>query len=420
MGFTLAEKIIMKNTGRQTIEPGEIVVVHPSWVMIIDSYTRYVYRKFYEMGFKKVWDPSKVVYIHDHFIPCGNEGDVLLQHYGEKFVEEQGIEHFHRSEGICHQLMPEYRYALPGEIAIVTDSHTTTYGAVSNLGIGIGYTEMAGLLGTGELWLKVPETIRIQIDGNLPAGVMSKDIILRILGDIKADGGNYKSIEFTGTTISQLSIDSRLTISNMVVECGGKAGLFPADEKTAEYSGQSYENIRWLYGDDDANYVQKLYYRAEEFVPSVACPCYVDNVKPVQEIIGTKIDQVFIGSCTNGRLEDLEIAARILKGKKIAPYMKLIVTPASRNIFHEAIRKGYIQALVEAGAMILQTGCTLCVGTNYGLLSAGQAVLGTHNRNFLGRMGSSEADIYLGSPATAAVTALNGHISDPRECAAIS
>lgn len=414
MGFTLAEKIIMKNIGRDSVHAGELVTVHPSCVMVIDSYTPYVYKKFYEMGFKKVWDPEKIIYISDHFIPCCTEIDVSLQDYAEKFIVEQGITRHHSSEGICHQLMPQYHYAMPGEIVFVTDSHTTTYGGISCFATGVGYTEMGALLGKGELWIKVPETIRIEIDGSLPEGVMSKDVILRIMGDIRADGGTYKSLEFTGSGVSAMSIDARLTIANMAVECGAKVCLFPGDEKTAEYSGKLLEEINWLYGDDDAEYAQKLYYKGEDFVPNVACPWYVDNVKQVAEVQGTPVDQVFIGSCTNGRLEDLAIAAKILRGKKISPYMKLIVTPASRQIYEEAMHRGYVTDLIEAGAIVLQTGCTVCVGTTYGILSAGQTMLGTHNRNFLGRFGSKDANVYLGSPATAAATALTGVITDPR------
>lgn len=416
MGYTLAEKILMRNSGKEHLVPGDIVIVKPDAAMVIDTYAPNVYEKFYEMGFKKVWDPDKVIFIHDHFIPTSTPLHARLQRYGEMFVEEQGIRHFHRSEGICHQLMPELRYAKPGEIVFATDSHTTTYGGVCNFSTGIGYTEMAAVLGTGELWLRVPESIKIQIDGTLPEYVTAKDIILRVLGDIKADGGTYKSLEFCGSAIDQLSVASRLTIANMVVECGGKVGLLPCDEKTAEFSGVDLKDYGWLKSDEDAVYCQELHYRAEELEPYIACPCYVDNVKPIGEVEGTHIDQVFLGSCTNGRLEDIEVAAKLLKNKKINPYTKLIVTPASRSVYKEAMKRGYISTLIEAGAIMLQTGCTLCAGTNYGIVSDYQVILGTNNRNFLGRMGTGKSEIYLCSPAVAAVSAIYGKITDPRKC----
>jgi len=414
MGYTLAEKIIRKNTGKD-VHAGELVTVRPACRMVIDSYTSFVYKKYHEMGFKEVYDPDSVVYISDHFIPCCTEVDVSLQDYAEKFITENGIKHFHSSEGICHQLMPQLHYAMPGEIVFVTDSHTTTYGGVTCFSTGVGYTEMGALLGTGELWIKIPESIRIEIDGPIPEGVMSKDVILQVMGDIRADGGTYKSLEFCGSGVSAMSIDARLTIANMAVECGAKVCLFPADEKTAAYTGKPLEEIDWLYGDEDASYARKLYYKGADLVPNAACPWYVDNVHPVTEVEGTPVDQVFIGSCTNGRLEDIAMAARILKGKKIAPFMKLYVTPASRTIFEEAMHRGYITDLIEAGATVLQTGCTVCLGTTCGILSAGQTMLGTHNRNFLGRFGSKNARVYLGSPATAAATALTGVITDPRK-----
>ena len=417
MGYTLAEKIIMRNTGKEHVSPGDIVVVKPDMTMVIDTYTPFVYEKFYEMGFKKVWNPDKIVYIHDHFIPTSNVLHARLQRYGEMFVEEQGIKHFHRSEGICHQLMPQLRYAKPGEITFATDSHTTTYGAVCNFSTGIGYTEMAAVFGTGELWLRVPSTIKIRIDGTLPTGVYAKDVILRILGDIKADGGTYKSLEFCGEVVDDMSIDSRLTIANMVVECGGKVGLFPCDEKTAEYSGIDLKDYAWLKSDEDAVYERVIHYNADEFEPYIACPCYVDNVKPISQVEGTKVNQVFLGSCTNGRLEDLAVAAKLLKGRKVDKYTKLIITPASRSIFEEAIKLGYISTLVKAGAIVLQTGCTLCCGTNYGIVSDNQVILGTNNRNFLGRMGSAKSEIYLCSPAVAAISSVYGKITDPRKFA---
>jgi len=414
MGHTLAEKILIHNTKVKTCRPGDIVITKPDVVMFHDIYTPFVYDKFKEMGFTKVWDKNKVVIMLDHLLPTCLKDDPRHLRYGYKFAEEFGIENFHAADGISHQLMPELRYAKPGGVVYVTDSHTTTYGAVGCFSTGIGYTEMASILGTGELWARVPSAIKIQIDGELPAGVYAKDIILRILGDIKADGGTYKSLEFCGTTVDALSVDSRLTISNMVVECGGKVGLFAVDKKTAEYSGVDYEEFRWLQFDKEAEYEQELHYDATTLVPYVACPPYVDNVHPIHDVAGIEVHEVFIGSCTNGRLEDLAIAAKILEGKKIDKFVKFIVTPASRQIFKDAIAAGYIETLVQAGAMVTHPYCSLCQGRSGGLMAENEVLLGTNNRNFLGRMGSAKAKTYLSSPAVAAVSAITGKITDPR------
>lgn len=274
---------------------------------------------------------------------------------------------------------------------------------------------MAAVLGTGEMWIRVPSAIKIKIDGDLPEGVYSKDIALRILGDLTADGGTYKSLEFCGSTIDAMSVDERLTIANMAVECGAKVGLFAPTRETCAYSGIDYKQVSWLKFDDDAVYERVLTYKAEEFVPYIAAHPFVDNVKPLSELSGMKVDKVFIGSCTNGRLQDLAIAAKILKGRKIAPAVELLVTPASRSIFKEALKRGYITTLVDAGAMVTHPYCSLCEGRSGGLLAPGEVLLGTNNRNFLGRLGSPESQTYLSSPAVAAATAVNGYLTNPED-----
>lgn len=415
MGHTLAEKIIMHNASLSTCKPGDIVITKPDVVAFHDIYTPSVYTKFKEMGFTEVWDQNRVINILDHLVlPCLPDDPRHIR-YSYKLTDEFGLKKLYTNEGITHQLMPELGYAKPGGIVYVTDSHTTTYGAVGCFSTGVGHTEMASIMGTGEMWVRVPSAIKIQIDGKIPEYVSSKDIILKILGDIKADGATYKSLEFCGTAVDELSIDSRLTISNMVVECGAKVGLFAPDEKTCEYTGVKAEDIEWLTFDDDAEYEQVIYYKAEDLVPQIACPPFVDNVKPIQDVLGVEIDQVFLGSCTNGRLEDLEIAAKILKGKKVNKFTKFIVTPASSKIYKEALELGYIQILVEAGAMVTHSYCSLCQGRSGGLVSEGEVVLSTSNRNFLGRMGSADALIYLSSPAVASASAITGVITDPRE-----
>ena len=325
------------------------------------------------------------------------------------------MKNVHRSDGICHQLMTEAGYVKPGNIVFGTDSHTTTYGCVGAFSSGIGYTEMASILGTGTMWIKVPETIKVVIDGELPANVMSKDVILRLIGDLGADGATYRALEFTGSAVKNMSVASRMTIANMAIEAGAKCALFTPDEKTAEYCEIELNDFqKSLVGDGDAAYLKTMTYRGENFVPVMACPSQVDKIRDVSTLEGTEIDQVFIGSCTNGRLEDLAAAAEVLKGKKVADYVKLIVTPASRKIYRQAIELGILDTLAEAGAMITHPGCGLCCGRAGGILTDGERVVATNNRNFLGRMGTSKVEIYLASPKTAAACAVAGKIVSPK------
>ena len=419
MGQTLIEKIIAHNIGREKVTPGEIVTVNVDRVMVHDIFIPFVADKFEEMGFSRIWDPDRMVLIYDHLVPASQIDDTRHFAKGDAFAAKYGVKNVHRSDGICHQLMTEAGYVKPGDIAFGTDSHTTTYGCVGAFSTGIGYTEMAGILGTGKLWIRVPETIRVQIDGTLPDNVTSKDVILRILGDLRADGATYKSLEFTGSTVEAMSVAARMTMSNMAVECGAKCGLFAPDEKTAEYCGIPADDFRKdsflqsLHGDPDAVCERTLTYRAEDLVPVMACPSQVDNIRPVSEIAGIPVDQVFLGSCTNGRLEDLAAAAEILKGRKIAPFVKFIVTPASRKIYRQALEAGILGTLAEAGAMITHPGCGLCCGRAGGILTDGEVVVATNNRNFLGRMGTSKVRIYLASPKSAAWAALTGKITVP-------
>lgn len=414
MGLTSVEKIIKANTGLSQVRPGDIVTVNVDRVMIHDIFIPFVAEKFEEMGFTRLWDQDRVVLIYDHLVPASQQDDTRHFKIGDAFAEKYGMEHVHRSDGICHQLMTEVGYVKPGNVVFGTDSHTTTYGCVGAFSSGIGYTEMASILGTGTMWVRVPETIKVVIDGILPDHVMSKDIILRLIGDIGADGATYRSLEFCGTAIQQMTVASRMTMANMAVEAGAKCALFTPDEKTAEYCGiELTDEMMQIKGDDDAEYAETIVYQAEEFVPVMACPSQVDQIKTVEELRGIPIDQVFIGSCTNGRLEDLTMAAHILKGKKVAPFVKLIVTPASRKIYIEAMELGVLEILTEAGAIITHPGCGLCCGRTGGILSDGERVVATNNRNFLGRMGTSKVEIYLASPATAASCAIAGMIEMP-------
>ena len=414
MGKTVIEKIIEHNTGKE-VKPGDIVTVNVDRVMIHDIFIPFVAEKFKEMGFEKLWDPDKVVLIYDHLVPASQLDDTRHFHTGHAFAEKYGMTHVHRSDGICHQLMTEAGYVKPGNIAFGTDSHTTTYGCVGAFSSGIGYTEMASILGTGTMWIKVPETIKVVINGKLPENVMSKDVILRLIGDLGADGATYKALEFSGSAVENMTVASRMTISNMTIEAGAKCALFTPDEKTAEYCDITLNDYqKSLAGDADANYCKVMEYKAEDFVPVMACPSQVDKIRNVSELEGTEIDQVFIGSCTNGRLEDLAAAAEVLKGKKVANFVKLIVTPASRKIYRQADEMGILDTLAEAGAIITHPGCGLCCGRTGGILTDGERVVATNNRNFLGRMGTSKVQIYLASPRTAASCAVAGKIVSPQ------
>ena len=411
MGYTIIEKILKHNTGVANIKAGDIVTTNVDRVMIHDIFIPFVAEKFEEMGFTKLWDPDKVVLIYDHMVPASQVDDTRHFRAGDAFAAKYGMKNVHRSDGICHQLMTEAGYVKPGNVVFGTDSHTTTYGCVGAFSSGIGYTEMASILGTGQLWVKVPQTIKVTINGTLPSNVTSKDIILRLIGDLRADGATYQALEFTGSTVKEMSVASRMTIANMAIEAGAKCALFTPDEKTAEYCGIELNDFqKSLVGDPDATYVREITYQAEDLVPVLACPSQVDNIHPVKELAGTKIDQVFIGSCTNGRLEDLQRAAAILKGKRVAPFVQLIVTPASRKIYREALADGTLDILSDAGAIITHPGCGLCCGRTGGILTDGERVVATNNRNFLGRMGTSKVEIFLASPATAAACAVAGEI----------
>ena len=411
MGLTIIEKIIRNNVGKE-VKPGEIVTVNVDRVMIHDIFIPFVASKFEEMGFTKIWDADKAVLIYDHLVPASQVDDTRHFRIGNEFVEKYGMKNIHRSDGICHQLMTEAGYVKPGNIVFGTDSHTTTYGCVGAFSSGIGYTEMASILGTGTLWIRVPETIKVNINGKLPENVMAKDIILKLIGDLGADGATYKALEFAGDTVENMSVASRMSMSNMAIEAGAKCALFTPDEKTAEYCEiELTDEQKDLVGDSDAVYSRVINYNAEDLVPVMACP---SNVKPISEIEGKEIDQVFIGSCTNGRLEDLMAAAEVLKGRHIAPFVKLIVTPASRKIYRQAVENGTMEILSKAGAIITHPSCGLCCGRTGGILTDGETVVATNNRNFLGRMGTSKVGIYLASPKSAASCAIAWKIVVPQ------
>ena len=414
-GYTMAEKLLKRNAGKDHVEPGDIVITRPDTFMIHDIYTTYLLDTLMKMGADKLDDPDRAVIVWDHCMPTAVAANDA-NHYdaGLELARRYGIKKLHIGEGICHTIMHEEKYARPGEIAVATDSHTTTYGGAGNFCTGIGTAEMAAALITGELWFKVPEAIKIVLNGHLPEGVMSKDVILKILGDIRADGGQYKSLEFTGPAAHEMSMEQRFTVANMALEAGAKCGLFEADEKTAAYYGVPLEEIDWIAVDEEAKYEKVLTYDVSQLEPQLSCPQGVDNVHPISEILGTKIDEVYLGSCTNGSIEDMEAAAAILKGRKVARGLRFIVVPATNQVFREAIEKGYIRTFIEAGGVICHPCCGLCCGMPYGLMTDDERILLTANRNFIGRQGTKKTLSFLSSPTVAAATAVTGVITDPR------
>ena len=368
-------------------------------------------RSFREMGSEKVWDPDRVVVPYDHIVPANNETAADLQREVRNWAREQNISHFFDcGTGVCHQVFPEQGFALPGTLLVGADSHSCTYGAFGAFGTGVGATDMAEIYSAGRLWFRVPETIGIKVEGRLAPFVSAKDIALQVIGDLGADGATYKSVEYIGPAIEGLSISGRMTLCNLGVEMGAKAAIVPPDEKTDEWlRGRARQPYTQVFSDPDS-YQQQYDYDIAELEPQVAAPFRVDNVRPVSELAGLKIDQAFIGTCTNGRLEDLEAAARILKGKRVRA--RTLVIPASREVLLDALKRGIIQTLVEAGAMIGPPGCGPCLGAHMGVLAEGEVCVSTSNRNFPGRMGKGGL-VYLASPATVAASALQGRLAVP-------
>ncbi|MFZ5647630.1 MAG: 3-isopropylmalate dehydratase large subunit [Bacillota bacterium] len=415
MGQTIIEKILSNHSGQEA-HANEIVVARVDFVMGQDGTSPLAIRAFEDMGGTEVFSREKVAFVIDHSSPSPNEGVSRLHKLMREFAREKGFKMYDIGEGVCHQLIPESGMVGPGSLVIGADSHTCTYGALNAFSTGVGSTDLAGGLISGRMWFKVPDTFKFVCNGTLPQGVYAKDLILYLIGDVTADGATYMSAEYTGEAVTELSMEGRFTISNMAIEMGAKAGLMEADEKTfrwlSRYTDKKFTPVS---ADSDAVYARVKEYDVSSLPPQVARPHRVDNVCPVDEVAGTPIQQAVIGTCTNGRLEDLRIAADILRGRKIHRDVRLIVAPASKTIYLDAIREGIIQDLVEAGAAVVTPGCGPCVGTHNGVPSDGENVISTANRNFKGRMGNSNAFIYLASPATVAVSAIAGQIADPRE-----
>ncbi|MFA6636560.1 MAG: 3-isopropylmalate dehydratase large subunit [Candidatus Omnitrophota bacterium] len=415
MAQTIAEKILSRHSGKKVFA-GDVVMADVDFCFGQDGTSGMIIDSFRRMGVDNVFRRDSFCMVIDHSAPSPNIGVSAIHDKIRRFGKEHAVRVFDVGCGVCHQIIPESGFISCGDLVLGADSHTCTYGALNALSTGVGSTDLAVALASGKNWFKVPETVKVVVAGTLPKGVYSKDIILRIIGDVGADWANYRSVEFSGDAITALSIEARMTISNMTVEMGAKCGLMEADKKTTDWiKKHSIREIRPVAADPNAIYLEEKKYDISELSPQVARPDTVDNVCDVKEVLGAHIDEVFIGTCTNGRLEDLEIAAKILKGKKIAKGMKLIITPASRKIYLDALKSGLIEIFVKAGASVNNPGCGPCVGTHQGVLADGEMAFSTANRNFKGRMGNPNSGIYLGSPATAAATALEGKISDPRE-----
>lgn len=412
------EKILAKASGKETVKAGEIVICKVDLAEVNDLYLQ-VIESFEEMGGKRVWDPDKVVFVFDHYAPAPTIKSAKNHKAMREFVWKHGIKHlFDIDKGVCHQVMPEAGLVFPGMILVATDSHTTTHGAFGAFGTGVGATDLACILMSGELWFRVPEVVKIEIKGQVPRGVLPKDIILHILGKLGTDVAVYKAIEFTGEVVEDLDVAGRMVICNMAVEMGAKTSYIHPDDTTLNYlKGKDIDvnNIDIPVTDPDYSYSDTYTFNISDLLPQVAIPHSVDKVVPVETLKGTKVDQVFIGSCTGGRLEDIEWAYKILNGRKINNKTRLVIIPASDEVFLNAIGRGYVQSLIEAGATFSSPGCGPCLGAHQGVIAPGEVCVTATNRNFPGRMGSIGADIYLASPATCAASALVGKIVDPRE-----
>jgi 3-isopropylmalate/(R)-2-methylmalate dehydratase large subunit len=410
MASTITEKILANASNQKEVTAGDFVIADVSYVMAHDSTAPLAIEAFNKIS-NKVFDKDRVIIVFDHFFPAPTVAGATLHQISRNFVYEQNISAFF-TNGICHQILAE-RFVSPGDVVVGADSHTCTEGALGAFTTGLGSTDVGGAMATGKCWFKVPESLKFKLTGSTQNGVYAKDVILSIIGDVGADGALYKACEFTGSYVKDASVSSRLTLCNMAIEMGGKNGIIEADQKTICFlNGRTGSIFR---SDKSAAYSNEYEVFVKSIEPQVAMPPAVDNVAPVSEVEGKAIDQAFVGTCTNGRLEDLEIAARILKGRKVSRKVRLLVTPASQDIYLAALQRGYLQDLVAAGATVNNPTCGPCIGRHGGVLAKGEVCISTQNRNFAGRMGHPEAEIVLASPATVAASALAGKIVDPRD-----
>ena len=401
----------------EDISPGQFIEAEIDLIMVHEQLGGRIHKEYEKLGLDKVWDPNKIFFIMDHWVPAPTISAAQMHQDCRKFAEKYGFIHnMGMDKGICHQVLPEYGFSRPGMLIVGSDSHTTTYGAFNCLSTGIGATDVSVVFATGNLWFKVPDSYKIELTGNLNEGVMSKDFILSFIGEISTKGAIYKSLEFQGKGAENLSIDSRMTISNMVVEAGAKFGVFLPDEKLDLWlKNRTKEEYSLIKPDEKAEYEKSYRYDLSKITPVVAKPSNPGNLASVEEIGGLEIDQAFLGSCTNGRMEDLRVAAKILKGKKIFHKTRMIITPASKEIYMNALSEGLIEIFLNAGAIVTHSTCGACIGGHLGVLGPDEICISSTNRNFVGRMGDPSSEVYLASPATVAASALNGKITDPRE-----
>jgi len=413
---TISEKILAEKSGKKRVEPGEIIEARVDYVMLNDVTGLPAFEVFKEFRTEPLTD--RVVLIPDHYVPNKDIASAEQAKAMREFARKYKIKNYFEvgRGGVCHQLMIEEGFVAPGRLIVGADSHTCSYGALGSFATGIGSTEAAAVMATGKLWFKVPETQKFIVDGKLNRYVMGKDIILHIIGDIGVSGSLYKAMEFYGSAISKLSLSDRITISNMAIEAGGKAGIIPPDKKVFDYlNGRVRGDYREVYSDPDAVYSEKFEYNAEEIVPTVAKPPLPENTAPASELGNIEIDQAYLGSCTNGRIEDLRIAAEILKGKKIHEDVRMIVVPASKRIFEQAVEEGLIKIFMDADAYVSGPTCGACLGGYMGVLAKGEVCISSTNRNFIGRMGHKDSRVYLANPAVVAASAITGRITDPNE-----
>ncbi len=415
MGQTISEKIFADKTGKE-VTPGEIVEAEVDYVMVNDVTGLPAFEAFEEFGVRPLRE--KVVLIPDHYVPNKDVASARQAKAMRDFAKKYNIGNYFEvgRGGVCHQLMIEQGFAAPGRLIVGADSHTCSYGALGCFSTGIGSTEAAAAMATGKLWFKVPETQKFSVIGKLPKYSMGKDIILKIIGDIGVDGALYKAMEFYGETIEGLSLSDRISISNMAIEAGGKAGIIPADKKVDDYlKGRVRGSYKAVYADKDADYCETFEYDAKEIPPMVAKPFLPENVAPARELSNIEIDQAYLGSCTNGRIEDMRVAAKIMKGKKVKPGVRMLVVPATKDVFEAAMKEGLIKIFMDADAYVSGPTCGACLGGYMGVLAAGEKCISSTNRNFIGRMGHKDSEVYLANPAVVAASAITGRITDPNE-----
>lgn len=418
MGMTITEKILAAHSGRDSIVPGEIVNAKIDLIVCHDVTTPPAVEMLRKLGINKIFDPTKVLVTPDHFVPNKDIKSAELSKQLREWRIEQKIERYYEigNHGICHAIAPEQGHVLPGQTIVCGDSHTTTMGALGTFATGVGSTDLAAALATGELWFKTPESMLFELNGDLPFGVYSKDIILYIISKIGVDGARYKAMEYRGSGLKSLTMEARFTITNMAIEAGGKSGIMPADSVSEDYvKARTNEPYTIYNSDEDAKYSDRHTINIDQLEPMVALPSLPSNGRFIGEIERTKMDQVYIGSCTNGRIEDLRIAAQIFKGHKVADGTRAIVVPATTEVWKMAMREGLLEIFADAGCVVSTATCGACLGGHMGVLGADETCLSTTNRNFVGRMGSPKSKVYLASPATAAATAITGTITDPRE-----